>query len=471
MLLLRIAGERAAAARDSLEMLSFLVRKSLILLALAVFVSAAAAQGPPIDGKAPVIIIPGLTGSDLYNSRTGEHVWFRPSRSKDDDIRLPISPDLARSRDLLEPRDILRGIRFWNFVPEIEIYERLIGALSTKGGYREGDWERPARGGDKDTFYVFPYDWRRDNVENARLLVQKIETLKRKLGKPQLKFNVLAHSMGGLIARYAAMYGDSDIPAGRLNPEWSGARHFDKIFMLGTPNTGSVSALNALLNGFSYIGGGINLPFVRDITRFDVFTLPSVYQLLPHNGALRVYDENLKPIEIDLFDPAVWETYNWGIWKDDDYTKRYSPDEVRNARSYFDAVLLRAKRFQQALNANGRTRVPVKFYLVGSDCKDTLNGFVLRQDGRKDRWITQFKPDSFTNSAGEKITAEQLRPLLIDKGDSVVLKRSLIAKDLTENGLVLPIAAEIFQCEGHTKLVTSTDVQDKLLDLLGAVAP
>ncbi|MGD9590334.1 MAG: lipase family alpha/beta hydrolase [Pyrinomonadaceae bacterium] len=471
MLSLKIAGKRTAAVRDSFKMLSFLVRKSLILLALAVFVSAAAAQRPSIDGKAPVIIIPGLTGSDLYNSRTGEHVWFRPSRSKDDDIRLPISPDLARSRDLLEPRDILRGIRFWNFVPEIEIYERLIGALSMKGGYREGDWERPARGGDKDTFYVFPYDWRRDNVENARLLVQKIETLKRKLGKPQLKFNVLAHSMGGLIARYAAMYGDSDIPAGRLNPAWSGARHFDKIFMLGTPNTGSVSALNALLNGFSYIGGGINIPFVRDITRFDVFTLPSVYQLLPHNGALKVYDENLKPIEIDLFDPAVWETYNWGIWKDDDYTRRFSPDEVRNARSYFDAVLLRAKRFQQALNANGRTRVPVKFYLVGSDCKDTLNGFVLRQDGRRDRWITQFKIDSFTNSAGEKITAEQLRPLLIDKGDSVVLKRSLIAKDLTENGLVLPIAAEIFQCEGHTKLVTSTDVQDKLLDMLGAVAP
>lgn len=423
----------------------------------------------PATEKAPVIIIPGLTGSDLYNRRTGEQVWFRASRSKDDDLRLPISPDLGRNRDNLEARDIMRGVKILDWVPEIEIYERLIGALSSKGGYREGVWEKPAKGGYKDTFYVFPYDWRRDNVENARLLVQRVEELKRKLGRPQLKFNILAHSMGGLIVRYAAMYGNVDIPSGRVNPTWAGARHFDKIFMLGTPNMGSVSALNALLNGFSFIGGGLNLPFIQNITHFDVFTLPSIYQLLPHGGGLRAFDEGLQPINIDIFNPEVWETYNWGIWKDDEYTKKFSPDEVRNVRIYFETVLNRAKRFHMALNSKSIGKVPVSFYLVGSDCKDTLNGFILRRDEKKDRWITQFKLDSFTNSAGEKITAEQLRPLLIDKGDSVVLKRSLIAEDLLEKRVVMPITAEIFQCEGHTKLVTSPGVQDKLLNLLGAV--
>lgn len=448
--------------------------KALVLF-LSIFVSAftVSAQEPAKTGKAPIIIVPGLTGSDLYNSKTDEQVWFKAVRSKDDDIRLPISPNLARNRDNLVTRDILREVKIVKLLPEIEIYEKLIGALQTKGGYTEGKWDAPKRDGDKDTFYVFPYDWRRDNVESARLLVRQIESLKRKLGKPNLRFNIVAHSMGGLISRYAAMYGNSDIPAGKLSPTWAGARHFDKIFLLGTPNTGSVDAMSALLNGFSYVGGGLNLPFVQNISRFDVFTIPSIYQLLPHEGTLKVYDEKLQPMNIDIYDPATWETYNWGIWKDEGYEKKLEPGEARNVRPYFNAVLARAKRFQMALNARSDRKSPASFYLVGGDCKETQNAFLLRHNEKKDRWITMFKPDSFTNSAGEKITADQLKPLLFDVGDSVVPKRSLTAQDLTASGggQTLPVAAEIFQCEGHTKLVTSTEVQDKLLLMLNAVNP
>jgi pimeloyl-ACP methyl ester carboxylesterase len=218
------------------------------------------------------------------NSRTGEVVWFKNHRSKEDDIRLPISGNFAANRDNLVASDIIRSIKFFKFLPETEIYERLIDALQTRGGYREAKWSTATRKDYQDTFYVFPYDWRSDNVESARLLIRRIETLKRRLGKPDLKFNVIAHSMGGLIARYAAMYGNADLPSGVPTPTWAGARHFDKVFLLGTPNEGSVSALNALLNGFSYIGGGLNLPFIQNITRFDVFTLPSGYQ---YDGRLR----------------------------------------------------------------------------------------------------------------------------------------------------------------------------------------
>ena len=442
-----------------------------ILFVVVAAANFAVGQEPVRSGKAPIIIIPGLTGSDLYNSRTGEQVWFKPVRSKDDDIRLPISPDLARNRDNLVTRDIMREVKIIKILPEIEIYEKLIGALETKGGYTEGKWDAPKRGGDKDTFYVFPYDWRRDNVESARLLVRQIESLKRKLRKPNLKFNIVAHSMGGLIARYAAMYGNADIPSGKITPTWAGGRHFDKIFLLGTPNAGSVDSVNALLNGFSYVGGGLNLPFVQNISRFDVFTIPSIYQLLPHEGTLKVYDDKLQPMSVDIYDPATWETYNWGIWKEEGYEKKFEPNEIGNIRPYFNAVLERAKRFQMALNAPSARKTQVAFYLVGGDCKETQNAFVLRRNEKKDLWITMFKPDSFTNSAGEKITAEQLKPLLYDVGDSVVPKRSLTAEGVTANGngQVLPIAAEIFQCEGHTKLVTSTEVQDKLLMMLNAV--
>jgi pimeloyl-ACP methyl ester carboxylesterase len=450
----------------------FATKKGLVLsfLLLSAAISGQTPTPTPIPqatGKTPVIIIPGLTGSDLVNSKTGEEVWFRSRRSKDDDIRLPISPILARNRDNLVTKDIIRSVKLLKIVPETEIYERLVVSLETRG-YREARWDTAKRGDHQDTFFVFPYDWRRDNVESARLLIRRIETLKRRLGRPDMKFNVIAHSMGGLISRYAAMYGNADIPAGPPKPTWAGARHFEKIFLVGTPNEGSVDSLNSLLNGFSYIGGGLNLPFIQNLNRFDIFTIPSIFQLLPHEGSFLVYDANLKPLVIDVYDPEVWEKYDWAIWRDDDFSKRFTPAEQKNAQAYFRAALLRAKEFQAALDANTSEKVPVLFYLIGGDCKETSNAVLLLRNEKKNRWETHFKADGFKAPNGEKITDKELKPLLFALGDSVVTKRSLAGESLTAAGkkLVLPITAELYQCESHNKLVTNPEIQDKLFALL-----
>lgn len=436
--------------------------------AASVAASTPAAQIKSQKGKAPIIIIPGLNGSELVNSKNKEIVWFKPQRSKDDDLRLPISPYLARNRDSIEPRDIIRKVEFLKFLPELEIYQKLIDGLEQRGGYTEGKWDAPAAGGYEDTFYVFPYDWRRDNVENARLLVQRVEALKRKLKRPNLKFNIIAHSMGGLIARYAAMYGNVDLPAGKPRPTWAGARNFNKIFLLGTPNEGSVQALESLLNGFSFVGGGLNLPFVQNLSKFDVFTIPSIYQLLPHQGTLTAYDENLKPMNIDLFNVKTWETYNWNIIDDEDFAKKFSASEQKNARAYFLTVLTRAKRFQEALGANSNEKPAVGMYILGGDCKETLDSVLLLRDEKKNRWKTIFKADSFERANKEKVTSDELKKLIYAMGDGVVTKRSLVADTLASNGkrAVLPIASSIFLCETHTKLVTSPESQDKLFALL-----
>jgi pimeloyl-ACP methyl ester carboxylesterase len=449
-----------------------LLRTILISHFVLVFLFCAAAinaqETSTIDapkGKNPVIIIPGLTGSELINSKTGELVWFKPQRAKDDDLRLPVSANLVRNRDNLVPKDIIRTVQFIKILPETEIYERLIDALEKRGGYTEGDWNGPKPSDYQDTFYVFPYDWRRDNVENARLLVKKVEDLKRKLGKPNLKFNIIAHSMGGLIARYAAMYGNTDLPAGKARPTWAGARDFDKIFLLGTPNEGSTLSVNALLNGFSYIGGGLNLPFIQNINKFDVFTIPAMYQLLPHDGTLTVYDENLKPISVDLYNPKTWEKYGWTVWQDGDFKKKMSLTEQRNAKAYFQAVLSRAKRFQAALDANTGDKLPVSIYLMGADCKETQNAVLLLHDEKKDRWKLQFKAENYTRTDGTKVTAEELKPLLFAMGDGVVTQRSLKAQT-SGNKTVLPVTSELYQCEDHNKLVTNLDIQGKLLSIL-----
>lgn len=450
----------------SVRRVGFLSIFVLVLAGTADIFGQTTTTAAPPTGKLPIIIIPGLTGSDLVNSKTGEEVWFRARRAKDDDLRLPISPNLARNRDALVTRDVIRSVKFLKFLPETEIYERLIDALQTRGAYREAKWNTASRKDAQDTFFVFPYDWRRDNVESAQLLIRRIEALKRRLGRPDLKFNVIAHSMGGLVARYAAMYGAADLSASP-RPTWSGARHFDKIFMLGTPNQGSIMALNALLNGFSYVGGGLNLPFIQDISRFDVFTIPSIYQLLPGGDAFLAYDENLKPLVIDIYDPATWEKYDWAVWQDGDFKKKFNPIEQRNARPFLNAALRRAKLLHQALNVKANGKVPVSFYLMGADCKDTPAALVLVRDEKKNRWETRFKADGFTRSNGEKVRDEEVKPLLVAVGDSVVTKSSL---ESVGSKLGFPVAGEIYQCVGHSKLVTSAEVQDKLFAFLTAAA-
>jgi pimeloyl-ACP methyl ester carboxylesterase len=440
---------------------------TLIFVAILVVTSYGQRTSANNEPKEPVIIIPGITGSDLWNKKTNKEVWVKLLRAKDDDIRLPMSADLAANRDNLETRDIVRSVKIASFLPEIEIYEKLIYALETRGGYHEAKWDSPKKDDYQNTFYVFPYDWRRDNVESARLLIRKIETLKAKLKKPNLKFNILAHSMGGLIARYAAMYGDADIPTGPMQPNWAGAKQFDKVFLLGTPNDGSILALKALIQGQT-IATTIPLPIFQSFTRFDAFTIPSIFQLLPSDGGLVVYDENFKPLKLDVYDPNTWDEYDWSVWEDPDFKNDFSADEQKNARPYFVAALQRAKKFQEAIRAFRPGDVPVNFYLIGGDCKDTPAAAVVLWDEKNKRWETMLKPRSFTRTDGTKVSEDEVKAKLNAKGDGTVTLQSLV-DDLSPVDLrnkYLPVAGGMFQCEDHTRLVTSTDVQDKLLGLL-----
>ncbi|HEX8247371.1 MAG TPA: hypothetical protein VF599_04240 [Pyrinomonadaceae bacterium] len=417
---------------------------------------------PVTTGKMPVVVIPGLIGSELVNRETGESVWFHLQRAKKDDLRLPISANIARNRDNLVPGDILRNVKLVKFLPETQIYERLVEALKADG-YTEAKWDAPVA---TDVFYVFPYDWRRDNVETARILMQKIQSAKTRLRKPNLKFNIIAHSMGGLISRYAVMYGSADLPAGTRKPvpNWSGARHFNKIFLVGTPNEGSLPSLNSLINGFSFLGGGLNLPFVQNLTRFDIFTIPSVYQLLPQSGTLRAFDENLKPIEVDIYNVETWEKYGWAAYEDEDFPKKFSDAEQRGAKAYLRAVLERARRFHESLKATSITKSPVPVFFLGAECKPTLDGMVIYRDAKKNEWRTLFKPDSFERADGTKVSEKELEPLLYSPGDGTVTKRSFLTaaiRNISNNEQTsFPV------CEEHQNLTGNPEIQKTMFAVL-----
>lgn len=333
---------------------------------------------PVLSQTNPVILIPGVTGSQLVNKRTGETVWLRTRRSKVDDMRLPLLADPLKTRDDLVAGDILRSVKI-NIIPRIDVYQGLIDAFKTRAGYHEESWDSPTSAGAEKSIYVFPYDWRLDNVETARQLVRKIEALRRKLKKPGLKFDVIAHSMGGLVARYAAMYGEADlVPVGRKPvPTWPGAKVFDRIVLLGTPNEGSPLALGAFVNGFSLGPININLPFVQNVSKFDVFTIPSAYELLPAPGTFRVVDQNFDPMDVDLYDPKTWTRFGWNAIDDPKFTKEFSAAEQKIATTFFTSMLLRAKRLHEALAVAAPATPVVKIDIVGAECKDTLDTVVI----------------------------------------------------------------------------------------------
>ncbi|MEP7075911.1 MAG: hypothetical protein ABI878_08875 [Acidobacteriota bacterium] len=439
------------------------VRAVLLTICFAVFTLNAAAQSRP-----PVIIIPGLIGSELVNSKTGERVWPKASRSKVDDLRLPISANIAANHDSLIPGDIIRSVKL-SILPRQDVYEGLINALEAKG-YKEGKWDAPGATGYENTIYVFPYDWRRDNVETARLLIRKIETLKRRLRKPNLKFDVIAHSMGGLIARYAAMYGNADLPLNGAQPKptWAGARNFEHIILLGTPNEGSIISLQSLVNGVSLFGINVNLPFVQNLSKFDFFTIPSLFELLPTNGSLKIYGEDLKPIAVDVYDPKAWSTYDWTPMQDKKFEREFPASERRKADAYFAAVLSRAKRFQEALKASSKS-VGTTIEIAGAECKDTPDGALIYSDKKKLDWKTTFKPEAVTTASGQKFTADELKKYLLAPGDSVVPKNSLIGMVMSAVGdteSILFPGTPFFECEEHNKLPANAAVQNYILKTL-----
>lgn len=422
------------------------------------------------QGKNPLILIPGLSGSELVDKKTGEKIWFRAVKAKSEDLRLPISININKVQDDIIPGDVLRNVKIGP-VTVTDVYGGFVRAMEMRGGYHEEKWETPSDDGDHDSIYVFPYDWRLDNVGNAQRLFSSVEALKKKLDKPGLKFDIVAHSLGGIISRYAVMYGNADLPANgkKLTPTWVGAKHFDKVILLGTPNEGSANSLSALLNGYTIGGLRIDLPFLEDTSRFTVFTIPSAYQLLPAPGTLRVLNDKLEPIEVDLYDTKVWSKYGWNPVEDKGFADKFDDAEEKIAPQFFAGQLARAKRLHEALVASRGKSGGVTFQVFGSDCKTAVNSVVLYRDREADSWKTVFRPKGFTRTDGTKVTDSELRDAMTTPGDGVVSTRSLEASTQSENAGVRSImdsGAPKYVCEEHNKLAANSRIQDQIIKFL-----
>ncbi|MEM7612672.1 MAG: hypothetical protein AAF270_13385 [Pseudomonadota bacterium] len=363
-----------------------------------------AAQSDSPD-RNPVVVIPGLLGTTLEHRDTGEAAWGGFDRisgnPRDPEVlrllALPFAPGKdgqLNAQDELIPAYVLEraSVKLLGLPLDLEVYAGILNVLGV-GGYRD---ESLALAGAVDygpghfTCFQFPYDWRRDIVTSAQELMafmrDRHATVAKALrvnGTPRetLKFDMVTHSMGGLVARYFLMYGDQDLPADGSLPvlNWAGAEFVERVILVGTPNAGSALAFRNLVNGFS-LG-----PLQPEYPPALLGTFASTYQLLPRNSqSAVVWQDSGEPVD-DLFDPVLWHRNNWGMLADDQ--DRLLQDLLPQARTRAarraaatalqTRMLARAAHFHRAIDRDAPMPPGLEYFAVIGDQTPTPSVFAV----------------------------------------------------------------------------------------------
>jgi len=291
----------------------------------------------------PVVFIPGMIGSRLCERATGNVVWGeRTSLRNFKELELPIRFDIATLPHVAcGPLRSVQVLGPWRYHQYDDLFTTLLGI-----GFSENV-----------NLHVFSYDWRLSNRHNAaefaRFVSQKI---------PSGQFDIVAHSMGGIIAKlWLAQHGGDE------RVKW--------FITLGTPFWGSASALKTLDEGWGFWANlaARGLETVRATT----LTFPSVYELLPNYERCCAFQVpgSTQPDFFDPFDPEVWRLFNWvpASFK--------NPDRL----TWLSAVLADAKAIAQVKLPVGVQVVPIASSLIDTSWRAIFN----KSDGKVVRYIAQ----------------------------------------------------------------------------------
>jgi pimeloyl-ACP methyl ester carboxylesterase len=447
------------------------VRTRRIIAALLILCCASCAQTQPdlaqlyasgergMSAPPPVIVIPGILGSRLKDSTSGQTVW--PGSLGNLLLGAQSHLALAFDPETLEvkPDGLVADGLFESALGQ-DYYGHILRTLESAGSYRRTDPGTPCTAGRR--YYVFAYDWRQDNVVTAGKLDALIESIRRDCGDPALKVDIVAHSMGGLVTRYYLRYGQHDVlDSNELEPNLEGAAKVRRAVLLGTPNLGSAGSLAGFLQG-RRIGFNRVPPEV-------LATMPSVYELFPHPLNVWLVTIDGKELLRDLFDVQFWRAFGWSIFdpqlRADLERKGWDESRFAAFERYFERRLERARRFVWSLTR----KVPpmdTRVILFGGDCLPTPARLLVEDIGEDS--VVRLDPDDVRH----RQPGIDYRRLMLEPGDGVVTKASLLARDNLDPAtprhmdVDFPIAGAFFLCEAHASLTGNLSFQDNLLHAL-----
>ena len=370
---------------------------------------AAEEHGPD---RNPIVVVPGLLGTTLQDTDSGTFVWggfdnISVDPKKPTGLRwlaLPLTLGTngrISAEDAIRPTWVLERatVRVFGLPFNLNVYAGILEALGV-GGYRDetlGTRGVIDYGPGHFTCFQFPYDWRRDIVESAQRLGEFLDDKRAYvqaeyrdrfgIENADVRFDLVAHSMGGLVARYFLMYGAEDLPADGSLPEltWAGAEYLERVILVAPPNAGSALAVRNLVKGRSF---GLLQPFYSPTL---LGTYPSTYQLLPRNEAQAVVWEDTREPIGDIYEPALWRELGWGLAApdNDDELEVLLPDSQNAgereaiATALQARLLTRARHLHQALDRPAALPPGVALMLVVGDAQKTARTIgVARDDGR-----------------------------------------------------------------------------------------
>lgn len=186
----------------------------------------------PSPTTIPVVFIPGIGGTRLADSNNVEY-WTAAGYTGHDDLTLYPS----QTHPTLYPTNALTEATFLGIhVPfeDWQTYGPLFSYFGTQGFVQYNTYQDPylqtsagcdlTQASNNPNLFVFAYDWRISNAANATLLADYIACVQQFY--PNTNVNLVAHSMGGLVAR-------------RYILQYNGNHHVNALVSVSSPYLGA----------------------------------------------------------------------------------------------------------------------------------------------------------------------------------------------------------------------------------------
>lgn len=439
----------------------------------------------------PVVLVHGFAGARLERIEDGATVWgafftdnsLLPSKQPGlrafsldiDSLGQPVeSEELLSIADDSRAVELLQRVRADAGVADINvgIYAALV-ELMESSGYGDCQSDPSAI----DTLAVPPclaffYDWRQDNVGNAIRLGRFLEKARAQISALQssadveidkvIRFDLVAHSMGGLVSRYFLRYGTEDVladPAARIT--WAGSEYVDRLILISTPNFGATRVLKEMVQGRRY-----------PVIKFEpvmIATWVSAYQMLPRQEHRVWLDPEGGRAEEDFLSARTWREYGWGPFApgQENYLRWLFPGEASPTKrqerllEFMDAAFDRAGQFFQAMDRHADVECPTDLTLFAADVQPTFARVMLLDKGGR-----------------KTLRFENTRELTLKTpGDGSVTRASAVGDERLVTGdsgflsTPIPWDRKIFLTDMHMTFLGNPTFQNNLLHILLETPP
>jgi len=242
---------------------------------------------PPDVERLPLVLVPGIMASNLKYGSTS--VWPVRSPLGIRALRRVQAPDLRAT-------ELLRHVRVLPLGPTNDLW----------GGFIDGVLQSETLGYvENESWFPFAYNWADDVRNSAVLLDRFVEDLAARLGD-DVRFVVLAHSLGAMVARW---YVD----------HLAGHRRVARMVLAGAADRGAPAAFLTLSQGELWperLGrAGWDLQLFDFLVRLAIpdrlallRAVPSLYQLLPDEAFVATQAGSL-----DVLTDARWLEDRTGV--------------------------------------------------------------------------------------------------------------------------------------------------------------